>query len=86
MSDTKNQSDVFLTQEELAERWKLTVRTIQIMRKEKKGPAHTLIASRPLYKLADVEAYEEQQRRDGGKMHDRETPIMRKDAGHAADE
>src|SRR4051794_31105315 len=54
---------VFLTQMELAHRWRLTGRTLEKWRWIKRGPPYVKLGRRVLYPLADVEAYEVQQRR-----------------------
>lgn len=48
-----------LTEAELAERWSVTPRTLQLWRRAKKGPAFLRLGERSiLYRLEDIEAYE----------------------------
>lgn len=53
---------VFLTQPELARRWRLSGRTLEKWRWTKQGPAHVKLGGRVVYRLADIEAFEAQQR------------------------
>ena len=53
---------LFLTQRELAHRWRLSGRTLEKWRWTKKGPAHVKLGGRIVYRLADVEAYEAERR------------------------
>ena len=48
----------FLTQRELAHRWRLSGRTLEKWRWTKQGPAHVKLGGRVVYRLADIEAYE----------------------------
>lgn len=54
--------DVMLTETELAKRWKLTKRTLQLWRREGKGPKFVNLSesekAKIRYRLADVVAYE----------------------------
>lgn len=52
------EADQILTQEELAERWKVTVRWLQILRKKKEGPKYIAIGRIPRYPMSEVLAYE----------------------------
>lgn len=48
-----------LTEAELADRWDITPRTLQMWRRAKKGPAFIRLGERSiLYRLDDIEAYE----------------------------
>ena len=49
-----------LTDDQLAERWSVTTRTLRAWRKAGKGPAFLQLEDRSVrYRLSDVEAYEE---------------------------
>ncbi|KDR25930.1 helix-turn-helix transcriptional regulator [Caballeronia zhejiangensis] len=48
-----------LTEEQLAKRWHVSTRTLQIWRRERKGPAFIVIGKRTvLYREEDVRKYE----------------------------
>ena len=48
-----------LTEAELAERWRVTPRTLQMWRRAKKGPRFLPLGDRTIrYRLEDIEAYE----------------------------
>ena len=49
---------VYLTQIELAERWKLSTRTLERWRSLKIGPPYVRIGGRIRYRLDDAEAFE----------------------------
>lgn len=66
-------SDRLLTQEELAERWKVTIRHLQIMRKAGEGPKHFPMGNSPRYPLSEVVKYE-QSKLTTGKMHENRFP------------
>jgi hypothetical protein len=55
----------WLTTAELAERWRMTTRTLERWRAERYGPAWHYIGGKVLYLLADVQAYEDRHRRKG---------------------
>lgn len=58
-----------LTEKELAERFRVSTRTIQKWRNKGVGPAHILIGQHTvLYRLEDVEAYEQSKRQGGEKL------------------
>lgn len=61
----KTEQDKFLTTEELADRWKMKVETLEIWRQRKKGPPFVKLTDgkRPSirYSLAAIEAYEKAQ-------------------------
>ena len=59
-SDSKKE---FLTTEELADRWRVTVDSVYRWRKEGKAPPFYTIHNRILYRLADVEELEEAKRK-----------------------
>ncbi len=53
----------FLTDVQLAERWHLSRKSLIKWRGEGKGPAFTKVGGRVLYKMADVEQFEEANRK-----------------------
>ncbi len=55
---SQSESNLFLCQVELARRWKLSPRTLERFRYEKKGPPYIKIGGRVVYRVADVETYE----------------------------
>jgi hypothetical protein len=55
-------SNAFLQQCELADRWRVSPRTLERWRWRKTGPAYTKIGGRVVYALTDVEAYERRRR------------------------
>ena len=59
-SDSKKE---FLTTEELADRWRVTVDSVYRWRKEGKAPPFYTIHGSILYRLADVEELEEAKRK-----------------------
>lgn len=56
---------VFLTQRELATRFRLSVRTIERWRADRYGPAWIIIGSSIRYRMSDVLAWEAAQRSPG---------------------
>ena len=48
-----------LTQRELAERWRISEITLERWRSEGLGPKYLKLQGRVLYRLMDIEAYEE---------------------------
>ena len=52
-----------LNQDELAERWNLSARTLERWRWLKKGPPFLKVGGRVVYRLEDVESYEARQLR-----------------------
>ena len=52
----------FLTQRELATRWRLSERSLERWRWQKIGPAFTKLGGKVVYALSDVEAYERRRR------------------------
>ena len=51
-------------QRQLAERWDVSVRTLERWRSEGKGPPYLKLGGHVAYRLVDVEAYEEAQRKE----------------------
>lgn len=49
---------IFFTQDELAERWQITPRTLEMWRWKGTGPKFHKIGRRVLYKLPDIIAFE----------------------------
>lgn len=49
-----------LTEKELADRWKVSERTVQRMREDESGPRFVMIRSKVRYKINDVLHFEEQ--------------------------
>ena len=66
------ENDRLLTQDELATRWGVTVRHLQIMRKAKKGPKH-IAMGKPRYPLSEIVKYEQAQLTEGA-MHENRFP------------
>lgn len=66
------ENDRLLTQDELATRWQVTVRHLQIMRKGKKGPKHIAMGG-VRYPLSEVVKYEQSQLAEG-KLHENRFP------------
>jgi predicted DNA-binding transcriptional regulator AlpA len=62
---TDNTEDRLLTQKELAKRWNITPRTLQLWFQAGKGPKRVNIGSGG-YRLSDVVAYEEEQAQEPG--------------------
>jgi hypothetical protein len=52
-----------LNQKQLAERWHISPRTLERWRSSRRGPRFIKIGARCIYRLADVEEYEEAQTR-----------------------
>ena len=55
--------DQFFKPEELAARWRTTVGSLKTQRYRGRGPAYVKRGASVLYRLSDVEAYEEAQTR-----------------------
>jgi predicted DNA-binding transcriptional regulator AlpA len=49
-----------LTEKELAQRWSCSTSRLQRWRSEKQGPIYMKIGNKVLYRLADIEAFEQQ--------------------------
>lgn len=50
--------DAHLDEEALAKRWQMSSRTLQRWRQTGRGPAYLKLGSRIVFRLSDVEAYE----------------------------
>jgi len=48
----------YLTQAELAERWRISPRTLEQWRWQGRGPRYLKLGRRVLYRLSDIEAHE----------------------------
>jgi hypothetical protein len=55
--------DQFLKPEELAARWRTTIGTLKTQRYRGRGPVYVKNGRSVLYKLSEIEAYEEAQTR-----------------------
>lgn len=55
---------LFMTEAELAARWRHSLRTLQRWRAGGAGPAHLRFGRRIVYRIADVETYEASQEGD----------------------
>ena len=51
-------------QSELADRWNISPRTLERWRWIGEGPVYLKIGGRAIYRLVDIEAYEEEQKHD----------------------
>jgi hypothetical protein len=54
-----------LTENDLARRWRMSVRTLQAWRWRKVGPPYLKAMGRVLYRLSDIEAFEAEHLRGG---------------------
>jgi hypothetical protein len=59
-------SPTWLTTAELAQRWRMTTRTLERWRAERFGPAWHHLGGKVFYRMDDVLAYEDRHRRKGG--------------------
>lgn len=64
--ETPCEEAVLLREDELARRWRISLRTLQRWRAQGLGPAHLVIGRRILYRRAEVEDYERRRLRKGG--------------------
>lgn len=55
-------SPSYLHQHELAERWRISPRTLERWRWRKTGPSYIKLGGRVVYAVSDVEAYERRHR------------------------
>lgn len=53
-----------LDQNQLAERWKLSHRTLEAWRWRRRGPAFLKLGGKVVYRLEDIEAFEASRRRE----------------------
>ena len=53
---------IFLTQRELAARWRMSQRSLERWRWQKTGPAYTKLGGKVAYALDDIENYERRRR------------------------
>ena len=54
---------IFLTQSELARRWRMSPRTLERWRWLKQGPSYLKLGGHVVYRLEDIQAYEAAQLR-----------------------
>ena len=54
----ESQPQVFVTEAELAERWRHSLRSLQRWRADGKGPPFTRLGRRIVYRLPDIENFE----------------------------
>lgn len=54
----KSPDPVFITEAELAARWRHSLRSVQRWREDSSGPPWIRIGRRIVYRIADVEAFE----------------------------
>lgn len=64
--DPLGEPRVFITEAELAARWRHSLRSLQRWRADGHGPKHTRIGRRVVFRVADVEAFEAQHMRAEG--------------------
>lgn len=64
----------FLTSHVLAHRWNIQPATLRQWRWIGKGPVYLKIGSRVLYRLEDIEKFEETRLRQHTSMHDCQSP------------
>ena len=62
---TKNETEKFLTQSHLADRWGCSLRTLQRWRKGVNGPAFLRLGGSIRYRLVDILAFEDRNRMSG---------------------
>ena len=55
-------NQTYLQQHELADRWRLSPRTLERWRWRKTGPSYTKLGGKVVYSLQDVESYERRRR------------------------
>lgn len=60
---------IHLKQSDLAERWHMSPSTLERWRWEEIGPIYLKIGGRVLYRLDDIEAYEQESTRQGTMKH-----------------
>jgi len=63
-----------LTQHELADRWRISHRTLERWRCAGQGPAYLKLGGSVVYRIADVEAFEAAQRRSAAARSERAMP------------
>lgn len=55
---------IYLTQDEIASRWRISARTLERWRWQKTGPAYTKLGGKVVYAEGDILAYERRRRAD----------------------
>lgn len=68
ISNDERDTDLALTESDLAQRWHKSVRTLKRWRAEGYGPAYLRIGGTVLYRLSDVTAFEDRVRQTGRSM------------------
>jgi len=63
---TSGRSHDYLLQADLAQRWRISPRTLERWRWQKVGPSYLKVGGRVVYRLEDVLAYEAANRRSCG--------------------
>jgi hypothetical protein len=53
-----------LNQHDLANRWRMSVRTLERWRSQRQGPPFLRLGGRIVYALSDIEAFEQAQRQE----------------------
>ena len=53
-----------VSQEDVALRWNISPRTLERWRRESRGPAYLKMGGRVVYRMADIEAFEAERRRN----------------------
>jgi hypothetical protein len=61
MSQNSDSAVRHLTQVQLADRWRMSERTLERWRWQRLGPAYLKLGGRVAYRIQDVEAFEAQQ-------------------------
>lgn len=61
---------IFLNQSELAERWRVSVKTLERWRYEGKRPPYVKIHGRVLYRIEDISKFEDECIQKNTKIHD----------------
>lgn len=52
-------AEIFFTQDDLVHRWHISPATLERWRGQKSGPPFVKVGSRVLYRISDIEAYED---------------------------
>ena len=53
-----------LDQNQVAQRWHISQRTLEAWRWQRRGPAYLKLGGKVAYRLEDIEAYEAEQRKE----------------------
>ena len=65
-----------INQNQLAERWNVSPRTLERWRWKGKGPSYLKLGCRVLYRLEDVEQYESANLQDLSESHTNSTTVL----------